>query len=612
MAVKPESSNPRKTSTSKGAAVFLDTLVEQGVDTIFGYPGGVILPIYKLLPEYPIKHILTRHEQGATHMAEGYARATGKPGVVLVTSGPGATNTITGIADAYYDSTPLVVFTGNVASHMLGYDAFQEADIVGMTRSCTKHNLIVRDASQLKSAIKEAFHVANTGRPGPVLVDLPKDILIADIEQAMDADSNESQNLGFELPGYSNEKNYTEADLDQVLELLKTAKQPVLLSGGGVVSGDAHEEVQAFARRFNLPVACTLMGLGSFPIKDELCLGFCGMHGHYWTNIAIANADVLIVVGSRLNDRQTGKADRFARRAKIVHIDLDPTSLLKHVDALYPIQGEVKSVFQKLLARPFDKANYQESLSTRSDWFEQIETWKHRREKEVFPEGFLSPEHVIDRLFHWMPEDGIVTTEVGQHQMWAAQSYNLSRPRSFLTSGGLGTMGFGFPAAIGAQVAFPERTVLDIAGDGSFQMTLQELAVAKNYKLPVKVAIINNGYLGMIRQWQGKYFGGESEAVMTSPDYMKLAEAYGAAGFVVNSPDDVDQVIQEAYAITDRPVIIDFRVHSKTDVYPWVPAGGNNDEMLLRDETKNTQELGSENLKQKDIRQKNIRQGETK
>lgn len=562
--------------TLTGAQIFLSCLVEEGVDTLFGMPGGVILSIYEALPEFPIKHILVRHEQGGAHMAEGYARATGKPGVVIATSGPGATNLVTGLADAYYDSVPVVAFTGNVPSSLLGNDAFQEADIVGITRPVTKHNIIVRRAEDLAQAIKEAFHVATTGRPGPVLVDMPKDILLASAEFNYEA-------TDIDLPGYTMEESYTEAELDQILELLKKAKQPVLLAGGGVINAGAHEEIKAFAERFNLPVTNSLMGLGGFPTSHPQFLGFCGMHGQYWANIAIANADLLLIVGNRLGERQTGKVDRFARNARIVHIDLDPSTLQKNVEAFLPVQGDIKNIFRDLLAKTEAMNEFQPSLESRADWFNTIESWKKRRKTEPTMDGILTPQYVLDRVFHHLPKDGFVTTEVGQHQMWAAQRFNLERPRSFITSGGLGTMGFGFPAAIGVQAAFPDKTVIDIAGDGSFQMTLQELATARDHGLPVKVAIINNGYLGMVRQWQDKTWDRPSQSRMTSPDYVKLAEAYGCAGFVVEHPEDVDTVIQQAYAITDRPVIIDFRVREKADVYPWVPAGGANEDMLTED-----------------------------
>lgn len=566
----------KTTQTLTGAQIFLSCLAAEGVDTMFGMPGGVILSIYEALPEFPIRHILVRHEQGGAHMAEGYARATGKPGVVIATSGPGATNLVTGLADAYYDSVPVVAFTGNVPSALLGNDAFQEADIVGITRPVTKHNIIVRRVEDMAQAIKEAFHVATTGRPGPVLVDMPKDVLLATAE--FNYETTE-----IDLPGYTVEESYTEAELDQILELLKEARQPVLLAGGGVINAGAHEEIKAFAERFNLPVANSLMGLGGFPTSHPQFMGFCGMHGQYWANIAIANADLLLIVGNRLGERQTGKVDRFARNARIVHIDLDPSTLQKNVEAFLPVQGDIKNIFRDLLAKTEAMNEFQPSLESRADWFNTIESWKKRRKTEPTMDGILTPQYVLDRVFHHLPKDGFVTTEVGQHQMWAAQRFNLERPRSFITSGGLGTMGFGFPAAIGVQAAFPDKTVIDIAGDGSFQMTLQELATARDHGLAVKVMIINNGYLGMVRQWQDKTWDRPSQSRMTSPDYVMLAEAYGCAGFVVERPEDVDTVLQQAYAITDRPVIIDFRVREKADVYPWVPAGGANEDMLTED-----------------------------
>jgi acetolactate synthase-1/2/3 large subunit len=583
----PTTASAPTVRTLNGANIFLSALTAEGVETVFGLPGGVILSIYEALPDYPIQHILVRHEQGGAHMAQGYARATGKPGVVWATSGPGATNLVTALADAYYDSTPLVAFTGNVPSTMLGNDAFQEADIVGITRPITKHNVIVHRVEDLAPAIKEAFHIAMTGRPGPVLVDIPKDVLLATAEFDAGVDFSQIyQQIEIDLPGYETAEasnTYSESDLDELLTLLQSARQPVLLSGGGVINAGAYAEIQAFAERFKLPVTCSLMGLGGFPISHQLNMGFCGMHGHYWSNIAIANADLLLIVGNRLSERQTGKADRFARHAKIVHIDLDPSSLQKNVQALLPVQGDIKRIFQHLLEKTKDMAPFAESLESRQQWFDTIDGWKTRRKHEHYPDGVLSPQYVIDRLFHWMPQDGFVTTEVGQHQMWAAQRFNIDRPRSFVTSGGLGTMGFGFPAAIGVQAAFPDKTVVDIAGDGSFQMTLQELATARDNQMGVKVAVINNGYLGMVRQWQDKTWNRANESRMTSPDYVKLAEAYGGVGFVVTHPDEVDEVIQKAYAITDRPVIIDFRVREKADVYPWVPAGGANEDMLIEE-----------------------------
>lgn len=563
-----------------GACILLESLLAEGVDTIFGYPGGVILPIYEALPDYPkLRHILVRHEQGACHMAEGYARTTGKAGVVLVTSGPGATNVVTGLADAYYDSTPMVVITGNVPSELLGNDAFQEADILGITRHCTKHNIIVRDVNDLASAIKEAFHVAVTGRPGPVLVDIPKDVINAK------TDFN-YQNTRLDIPGYINEESYTLEDIELALDILKEAKQPIILSGGGVNAALATEELKAFAERFQIPVGLTLMGLGSFPTSHDLSLGFTGMHGHFWANIAVANADVLFVVGSRLNDRQTGKSDKFARKARIIHIDLDPVNIDKNVKAGLGIQGEIKHVLNDLLkASQEQMSDFKESLKTRQAWFNQIQFWKNRRTETPMPQGYLSPQYAIEQIFENLPKDAFVTTEVGQHQMWAAQRYNLDRPRSWITSGGLGTMGFGFPAAIGIQVAYPQATVVDIAGDGSFQMTLQELATCAVYKLPVIVCVINNAHLGMIRQWQGKMYGRESEAWMYSPDYIKLAEAFGGVGFRVTKAEDIEATMRKAMLVRDKPVIIDFVVAEKVDVYPWVPSGAGNEDMLTENKS---------------------------
>jgi acetolactate synthase I/II/III large subunit len=562
--------------TLNGANILLRALLEEHVDTIFGYPGGVILPIYEALPDYAdLRHILVRHEQGACHMAEGYARTTGKAGVVLVTSGPGATNVVTGLADAYYDSTPMVCITGNVPSEFLGNDAFQEADILAITRPCTKHNIIVRDVNDLASAIKEAFHVATTGRPGPVLVDIPKDVINA--KTTFDYAS-----VALDIPGYINDETYTTETIRQALDILKTAKQPVILAGGGVNNALATEELMRLAERFNIPVGMTLMGLGSFPTSHPLSLGFTGMHGHFWANLAVANADVLLIVGSRLNDRQTGKSDRFARKAKIIHIDLDPVNINKNVDAGLGIQGEIKHVLSDLLtASEHTVEAFADSMATRQAWFEQIDFWKNRRTETPKSTTHLTPQHAIEQIFAHLPKDAFVTTEVGQHQMWAAQRYNLDRPRSWVTSGGLGTMGFGFPAAIGIQAAFPTAVVADIAGDGSFQMTLQELATCAVYKLPVIVCVINNAHLGMIRQWQGKMYGRESEAWMYSPDYIKLAEAFGGVGFRVTKAEEIEDTMQKALAIRDKPIIIDFVVTEKVDVYPWVPSGAGNEDMLI-------------------------------
>jgi acetolactate synthase I/II/III large subunit len=560
-----------------GAQVLVESLIAEGVDTIFGLPGGVILSIYEAIEDHPqLNHILVRHEQGAVHMAEGYAKTTGKVGVAMATSGPGATNTVTAIADAYYDSVPLVVITGNVPSSLLGNDAFQEADIVAMTRACTKHNVLVRHVDDLQQAMKEAFHVASTGRPGPVLVDVPKDVLLASPTQILPY-----ADVAIDLPGYRpHESRWTPQQLDEVLDLLMSAQRPVFHCGGGVANADVGPLVTRLAEHFDVPMTLTLMGLGSVAMNHRNNLGFSGMHGHYWTNIAIAKADLLFVIGSRLNDRQTGKADRFARNATIVHIDLDPTTLNKNVACSMAVQGPLEDILDALISRIEAR---QLAPVTRHGWWEEIAAMRSRRPTPNYQPGPgmpITPQWAIERLFHWMPQDAIVATEVGQHQMWTAQRFNLNLNRSWVTSGGLGTMGFGFPAAIGAQAAHPNRMVLDIAGDGSFQMTLQELATAASHGLPVKVAIINNGYLGMVRQWQDKLFNRKSAVSLTNPDYVKLAEAYGCAGFCVERLEDLDATIQAAYAVTDRPVLIDIRVAEQVDVYPWVESGKANEEML--------------------------------
>jgi acetolactate synthase-1/2/3 large subunit len=566
-----------------GAHLLLQSMVCEGVDTFFGLPGGVILSIYEGLHAYPqLNHVLVRHEQGAVHMAEGYAKATGKVGVAMATSGPGATNTVTAIADAFYDSIPIVVITGNVPSTLLGNDAFQEADIVSMTRNCTKHNVLVRHVDELQQALKEAFYIARSGRPGPVLVDIPKDVLLASASTPLPYDE-----VTISLPGYQPQKAaqaWTQTDVDAMLTMLQEADRPMVLCGGGIIHADATEEMLALIEHFNLPFAMTLMGLSGMPMNHPQNVGYSGMHGHYWGNIAVAKSDVLLVVGSRLNDRQTGKAGTFARNAKVIHIDLDPTSLNKNVATHYAIQGDIKAVLaqalQTIATKEIPQANYQ-------DWLKTIEGFKARRPTPMYETQKgqpITPQFAISRVFAMLDavagEHAIVTTEVGQHQMWSAQRFNLQGKRSWITSGGLGTMGFGFPAAIGVKAARPEATVVDIAGDGSFQMTLQELATAVEAKLPVKVVIINNGYLGMVRQWQDKLFERKSEVRMTGPDYVKLAEAYGCAGYRITCPSELDATLEEAFRITDRPVIVDLVVDEEVDVYPWVEAGKANEEML--------------------------------
>ncbi len=557
-----------------GAQILLESLRLEGVDTIFGYPGGAVLDIYDELFNFPIKHVLARHEQAAVHAADGYARATGRAGVSLVTSGPGATNTVTGIATAYMDSIPVVVFSGQVPSALIGNDAFQEADIVGITRPCTKHNYLVKDVADLPRIIKEAFYIATSGRPGPVLVDIPKDVLQAKTE--------------FHYPDKISIRSYKpnyEGHPGQILKALKlimNAKKPVVYAGGGVVLSEAASEMTELSRLLNLPTTTTLMGLGGFPEDDELSLGMLGMHGTYRANMAVTHCDLLIAVGSRFDDRVTGKLDKFAADAKIIHIDIDPTSISKNVKVDIPIVGDVKDVLKKIIkhAREEDIDAYRESIKP---WNEEILAWKqtyplaYKQSKSV-----IKPQYVVEKISELAGDDAIITTEVGQNQMWTAQHYKFLKPRTFLTSGGLGTMGYGFPAAIGAQAAFPDRHVIDIAGDGSIQMNIQELATVVQYRLPVKIAILNNNFLGMVRQWQELFYDKRysSTCMQVQPDFVKLAEAYGAKGLRAKKPEDVERVISEALAY-DGPVIMEFMIAPEEDVYPMVPAGAPISEMLL-------------------------------
>lgn len=560
-----------------GAQIFVECLLKEGVDTIFGFPGGAVLPIYDALYGLTsLKHILVRHEQGAVHAADGYARASGRPGVVLVTSGPGATNTVTGIATAYMDSIPVVVFTGQVPTALIGNDAFQEADIVGITRPCTKHNYLVKDVKDLSRIIKEAFYIATTGRPGPVLVDLPKDVL--------------TNATGFKYPEGVEMRSYQPTykghpgQIRKAIDLILGSKRPVVYTGGGIILSGASQELKGFAERLNLPVTNTLMGLGGFPGTHPLFLGMLGMHGTYAANMAVTNTDCLIAIGARFDDRVTGKVDEFAPYAKIIHIDIDPTSISKNVRVDIPIVGDVKLVLRDILKELGDDKVFKAYRDRLADWHSQVKVWKETHRLTYQPsEDSIKPQYVVERLYELTRGKAIITTEVGQNQMWAAQFYKFDNPRTFLTSGGLGTMGYGFPAAIGAQVAFPDKTVIDIAGDGSIQMNIQEMATAVQYRLPVKVAILNNRYLGMVRQWQGLFYGERySYSCMdVAPDFVRLAEAYGGMGLRATKPGEVDGVIKQALAVKDRPVIMDFLVARTEDVYPMVPAGQPLNKMLL-------------------------------
>lgn len=567
-----------KTEKLTGAKIFLECLREEGVDEIFGYPGGVILNIYDELYNCDfIKHYLVRHEQAAVHAAEGYARVTGRPGVALVTSGPGACNTITGIANAYYDSYPLVVFTGQVASSQIGNDAFQEADIVGITRSCCKHNYLVKNVKDLPRVIKEAFHIATTGKPGPVVVDLPKDILTAKMEFKYPDK--------IDLPGYNPKYDGHPIQCKKALKLLCEAERPVIISGGGIIHSDAAEEITELSQKLGIPTATTLMGIGTFPQDDELSLGMLGMHGNYWANLAVSSCDVLFAVGTRFNDRITGCLKRFCKDAQVIHVDIDPCSISKNVPVDIPIVGNAKNVL-KIMLKEFETGKYNPQKEIKEVWLSQINAWKEKRAMPVIHSDKINPQTVIQKIYEKTKDkDAIIATEVGQHQMWTAQLYKFNKPRQLITSGGLGTMGFGFPAAIGAQIGKKDKLVFNIAGDGSIQMNIQELMTCIDYNIPVKVAIINNGYLGMVRQWQEKLYNKHySQTHITSPDFVKLAEAYGALGLRITKEEEIDEALDKAIAY-NGPVLMDFVVEPFEMVYPWVLAGSPLNKVLLSNDS---------------------------
>lgn len=556
----------------KGALVFLECLKREGVEVVFGYPGGAVLDIYNELFEFPIRHILVRHEQGAVHAADGYARSSGKVGVCLVTSGPGATNTVTGIATACMDSIPVVIFSGQVPTPLIGNDAFQEADIVGITRPCTKHNYLVKDAKELPAIIAEAFYLARTGRPGPVLVDLPKDVMNAKLKFSYP----EKIHLRSYNPTYNGHAGQIQKAIKEILK----AKKPVIYAGGGIISSNASEELVSFVRILKIPVTTTLMGLGCFPATDSLSLGMLGMHGTYWANMAVSNCDLLIAIGARFDDRVTGSIDHFATSAKIIHVDIDPTSISKNVRVDIPIVGDAKNTLQRF--NTLIAETKEDWGKVRKEWFSQIEEWKKTYPLTYEQNGDIKPQYVVEKIYELTRGKAIISTEVGQNQMWTAQYYKFDQPRKLLTSGGLGTMGYGLPAAIGAQVAFPHETVIDIAGDGSIQMNIQELATAVQYQLPVKVAILNNHCLGMVRQWQELFYQKRYSAtcLKTSPDFVKLAEAYGAVGLRAQKPEEVVPIIEKALSL-QQPVVMDFWVDPNANVYPMVPAGAPIHKMIL-------------------------------
>jgi acetolactate synthase-1/2/3 large subunit len=562
-----------------GAEIFCESLRHEGVKTVFGLPGGVVLKIFDVLcQQKDIELVLTRHEQGAAHMAEGYAKATGKAGVVLVTSGPGMTNIVTGLADAYMDSVPLVAFTGQVSTNLIGNDAFQEADNVGISRPCTKHNVLVKDVKDLAQIVKEAFYIATSGRPGPVLVDIPKDV------------STEKAEFKYpdkvSLRGYNPTVNGNRHQIKQAAEEILKSKKPMIYVGGGAIFSDAAAEILELAEATQIPVTMTLMGLGSFPGTHPLSLGMLGMHGGYWTNMAMHHADLLIAIGARFDDRVTGKLAEFCPEARVIHIDIDPTSIKKTFHAHIPIVGDVKAVLRQLnvLLRSMD-GNRAELKAMRAPWIKQVEDWRkahplvYKQDDKV-----TKPQFVLEKLYTLTKHEAIVATDVGQHQMWAAQYFKGNKPRTWLTSGGLGTMGFGFPAAIGAQKAFPEKLVLCVTSEGSFQMNLQELATAAEHKLPVKIVLLNNRYHGMVRQWQDLFYEGRYAASYLGnlPDFVKLAEAYGVLGLRAQKPAEVEPTLKEGLK-HKGPVLMDIHTDPFENCYPMIPAGGAHHEMMLED-----------------------------
>ena len=555
-----------------GAEIFLRSLDAEGVEVVFGYPGGAVIKIYdemaRIQPKF--KHVLVRHEQGGAHAAEGYAKATGKVGTVLVTSGPGATNTVTGIADAYMDSVPIVVFTGQVPTQLIGNDAFQECDTIGITRSITKHSFLVCDVRDLASAVKKAYYIARTGRPGPVVVDLPKDVLLAETEFEYPKEIN--------LRGYRFKDKGDEAKIRRAAAMIAEAKKPLFYVGGGAINSNGADVLTRIARKARIPVTTTLHGLGAFPENDELSVGMLGMHGTWYANMAVQHADLLIAVGARFDDRVTGKLESWAPHAKIIHIDIDPSSVSKNVYVDCAIIGDVLDALTRLepLIEPCNTG----------EWLEHVEAWK-----EECPlmydqaDRCLRAQYVLERLRRHTQGEAIIVTDVGQHQMWAAQYFQFLHPRTHITSGGLGTMGFSLPAAMGAAFGRPDKTVVSISGDGGFIMNAQELCVAAAHGLPIKVVIINNNFLGMVRQWQELFHNerfSHTDLSDTNPDFVKLAEAHHCVGLRAETPDEVDEIIRKAWAVTDRPAVMEFRVTKEEMVFPMVPAGASTSEMITK------------------------------
>lgn len=542
-----------------GAQIFVEALKKEKVKVLFGYPGGSVLPIFDKLYDSDLRFILTRHEQGAAHAADGYARATGKVGVCIATSGPGATNLVTGIANAHMDSIPMVAFTGQVKTHLIGNDAFQEADVTGITRPISKHNYLVKNIEELACTIKEAFHIASTGRPGPVVVDIPVDVQLQDVD--------------FQYPQTCNIRSYRPTikghpgQIKKAAKAISKSRRPVIYAGGGIIISGASEELKELAEKIKAPVTTTLLGLGGFDERSDLALGMLGMHGTVYANHAIMDSDLIIAVGARFDDRVTGRIDAFAPGAQVIHIDIDPSSISKNVKVDIPIVGDAKNILKELI-KAIKKA------PDTSGWLAKINEWKKKAPLTYKDDtDKIKPQYVVQKIDELTKGQAIICTEVGQNQMWAAQYYTYTKPRTFVSSGGLGTMGFGFPAALGVQVGCPERIVFDIAGDGSIQMNIQEMMTAVVNKLPVKIAILNNGYLGMVRQWQELFYKRRySQTSIESPDFVKLAQAYGAKGIRVQKKSEVEKAIKEALD-TDNVVMMDFIVEPEENVFPMVPAG---------------------------------------
>lgn len=568
MSKKPAQGNcpqsPEDFPLKTGAEIVVDTLIEQGVDTMFGYLGGVVLPLFDKLYDAPINFIIPRHEQGGCHMADGYARATGKVGVIIATSGPGACNLITGIANAMMDSIPMVAITGQVRTDLIGNDAFQEADTTGITRPITKHNIIVKDVNDLQPALRQAFYIAKTGRPGPVLIDIPVDVSLAKCR--------ETPLTEISLPGYKLQQAGHSRQIKIAAAAINKSEKPVLYVGGGVITANASNELRTFAKKANLPVTMTLMSLGAYDQTQAESLDMLGMHGSAYANYAVQESDLLIAVGARFDDRVTGKLKTFAPNAKIIHIDIDPSSISKNVHVDIPVVGDAKSILAELT----NEIEHRE----RKEWFDKIADWKSKYPfKYDTTSANIKPQYVIEQIWEATKNNAIIVTGVGQHQMWTAQFYKQTKPRHFITSGGLGTMGFGLPAAIGAQVACPDALVIDIDGDSSFNMTMNELCTAVQYELPIKVCILNNGYMGMVRQWQELFYGKRySKSSLRNPEFAAVAEAFGAVGITVDKKNDVKTAIAKMLA-EKRPCLVDFKVEREENVWPMVPTGKSLHEM---------------------------------